>query len=352
MVMKYCVGGGCGCCLSGCAANFKKKCGKYHGYCAKSCRKGERIIEKGCSGRTCVCCAPPCMLQLKCQSYGGKCSQSCQANERKIILGCKNQNKKCKCCAPACNITNSCLVAGGYCVSKVSKCKGYVNAEGCIGDRCMCCLPDKGSAQLVEGATQSDIISDHELAPLYRALVASKKVVASARRTLNELEKAMNAVREEPESSPKVGFAVEKLESLEEAVKRKNWLLVTKSSLEVADALPDVTAVTHMLSQSCVLVTGSELPYVVSEAQLKALRIFISIGDQLQDISEKMDGSFKTTSSNEETKTNMITLTTLPYKSSSKIYSSTKTNHISSTPISNDKDDRKRLYKQSEQCSQ
>ncbi|CAL4124190.1 unnamed protein product, partial [Meganyctiphanes norvegica] len=41
-----------------------------------------------------------------------------------------------------CNPTISCIRAGGYCVEKNKDCEGTLDASGCKGKKCKCCIPD------------------------------------------------------------------------------------------------------------------------------------------------------------------------------------------------------------------
>ncbi|CAL4063812.1 unnamed protein product, partial [Meganyctiphanes norvegica] len=42
-----------------------------------------------------------------------------------------------------CKPTNLCTLAGGFCVKKKKDCEGTLDASGCKGKKCKCCIPDE-----------------------------------------------------------------------------------------------------------------------------------------------------------------------------------------------------------------
>ncbi|XP_068200391.1 uncharacterized protein [Palaemon carinicauda] len=117
-----------------------KKCTKVGGKCKTKCKT--KIIENVCKGQ-CSCCLSRCALKpkKKCDKYKGICKRKCQPKERIINKGCKG--KKCQCCAKACKIQSSCANAGGHCSDGKKSCETkIVDPKGCKGKKCVCCLPD------------------------------------------------------------------------------------------------------------------------------------------------------------------------------------------------------------------
>ncbi|CAL4151643.1 unnamed protein product, partial [Meganyctiphanes norvegica] len=85
-----------------------------------------------------------CKSKSICKKYKGACSSksSCEASERLVKKGCKGKSKPCICCAPKCKPTSSCRSAGGYCVEKKKKCRSpFIYNGECIGKKCGCCAP-------------------------------------------------------------------------------------------------------------------------------------------------------------------------------------------------------------------
>ncbi|XP_069999467.1 balbiani ring protein 3 [Penaeus vannamei] len=131
-----CDGDNCVCCQD---CTREQSCIAQSGACKQTCAPGERVIDNGCSGFGCTCCAPPpepCQATPTCQ---GRCEDSSQCDAADVIAGSECSGGNCVCCLE-CTKQAICTAAMGACKQTCAPGERVID-NGCSGFGCTCCAP-------------------------------------------------------------------------------------------------------------------------------------------------------------------------------------------------------------------
>ncbi|XP_063589325.1 uncharacterized protein LOC134766388 [Penaeus indicus] len=157
-----CGGSGCMCCVNnigGCTARLS--CTQNGGVCSTDgCTDDEDLIEGGCLGEGCTCCAPrPCVNSRTCRKRGGQCVRpaDCPDSSNADVVDCTDG---CVCCVD-CRIRTPCSRSSGFCTKSRCKRNEITIRGGCRGKKCRCCAPSDpcartGRACTVQGGSCRD----------------------------------------------------------------------------------------------------------------------------------------------------------------------------------------------------